>query len=736
MLSVYRYHPLFHAFLLEHAEKLLGEQMIGDLRRRGAALLAGGGQLEAAFDLLVQVGDGPACVELVERAAPQLVGQGRRVTLLDWIALLPEDVVRTSPWLLFWKASCMLGFAPLVSAELLDAAIGQFRSRGQLAGARLAWSARVAACVHAGTDLTPIDHWLDELPALERDAAEVSVGHLLALFRQPGHPQAEAWTREAFERWRSIADPSTRAMTAALLIATYCFSGELGRAAIVLDLLRRGERAGEPEPLAQVTLCNGEAVFAWATADNVGCLAAVQRGLDIAAQTGLIVWNDQLSALGAAATLASGDPDLAEPFISRMREAASRGTRFTIGNHQFYAAWEAALRGDLARARAAIDVAVELADALGYPVAQVTSRIARAHLFLQADKDPQPELAAARAIADASRSPFLGFSCAFAEACITQRDEAIAAALGLGRSLGIYNVFWWLRDRVARLCERALEHGIEPTYVNELIRRHGLTPVEAQTSGAWPYPVRIRSLGGLAIEVDGAPIALPAKGPHVPLRLLAAIIALGGRDVPEARIIEAVWPDADGAGGRTVLQTTLHRLRRLLGNSDALTVRAGVVTLDPQVVWLDMWAVGHACTAIERAVARADHGELVARIDGLLATYGGPLLGDDDSTAVTVAARVRLRDRITRTVIAAGSALEARGELGRARALYEAALERDESAEVLYQRLMSCLERAGEAAEALRLFERCEAALASRLGQGPSKQTREIRERIHRTLAL
>jgi DNA-binding SARP family transcriptional activator len=724
-----RLHPLFRAFLLQRAEAQLAPEALAELRRQTGTLLVDEGELELGFELLRQTQSWPRCAAVIERVAPQLIEQGRRITLRGWLAALPEDVVHGSAWLLFWLATCDLPFAPSAAMAWFGEAFERFRGERDALGAQLAWSSRVAACVHAGTDLSPIDGWLVELDELDPDGAmPATIGHLLALFRQPGHPAAARWIRDATEYWSNVPDPSLRAMMAALLVPLHCFAGELGHAAAILDLIGGGDR-DKLDPLAEITRCNGEAVFAWVTADHATCIASAERGLALATRTGIVAWNDQLAALGAAAALAAEDLAAAAPFLARMAETASHGSAFTVGNFLFYLAWDAVLRGQLSRALVSIDAAVGNSDRTGYPFAQVTSRIARAHVLARLGRDPRPDLTEARRVAVAAHSPFFELSCDVADACLDDDPAALARAIGTGRALGAYNVFWWLREPMARLCARALADELEPAYVTELIRRHRLVAPGPQIS-AWPFPIKIRALGGLEVVSAGH----VQKLANVPRRLLATIIALGGRDVPEARLVDALWPDSDGDAGRIVLHTTLHRLRRTLGVDDAIRFRAGAIDLEPAVVWLDTWALDDACGRVERCAER-DEPALAAAVEEVVALYTGPLLGELDIEGHIDIARQRIRARVTRVVLAAGSAYEARGQHDLAQRLYERALDRDDASEPLYQRMMMLLDQRGQCTTALEWFSRCEARLAVDHAT-PSPATREIHRRIQDRLAM
>ena len=56
------------------------------------------------------------------------------------------------------------------------------------------------------------------------------------------------------------------------------------------------------------------------------------------------------------------------------------------------------------------------------------------------------------------------------------------------------------------------------------------------------------------------------------------------------QISDALWPDAEGDDARHSLKTTVHRLRKLLGNEQVISVDAGKLSLNPQYCWTDVWA--------------------------------------------------------------------------------------------------------------------------------------------------
>jgi DNA-binding SARP family transcriptional activator len=201
---------------------------------------------------------------------------------------------------------------------------------------------------------------------------------------------------------------------------------------------------------------------------------------------------------------------------------------------------------------------------------------------------------------------------------------------------------------------------------------------------------------------------------------------LGGRGVTERQIVEALWPEADGDAGHDAFAVTLHRLRRLLGHDDAVRRHGGRLELDPRIVWVDVRALD---AYLERAAHTA--GEARARaIDAAVRLYRGPLLAGDEDQHWTIAVRERLRARVLRRLEQIATSLEAAGQWQQAIDTYLKALEIDDCAEETCRRLMRMYQRLGRRAEAMRVYQRCRASLASTLRVPPSAETEALAREI------
>jgi DNA-binding SARP family transcriptional activator len=122
-------------------------------------------------------------------------------------------------------------------------------------------------------------------------------------------------------------------------------------------------------------------------------------------------------------------------------------------------------------------------------------------------------------------------------------------------------------------------------------------------------PLLLKTLGGLTLEVEGAPSPLRVR--RRPLVLLAFITGAGRDGVSREKALAYFWPDSDEERARSSLRQSLFTLRREVG-AELLSLGEHTLRVDASVLRVDAWE-------FEEALARHDYEE-AAR------WYGGPFL--------------------------------------------------------------------------------------------------------------
>ena len=112
---------------------------------------------------------------------------------------------------------------------------------------------------------------------------------------------------------------------------------------------------------------------------------------------------------------------------------------------------------------------------------------------------------------------------------------------------------------------------MEVDHVPRLIRERRLTPPDPATAAeSWPWPIKVYTLGQFDVLCDDQPLRSSRKFQHMPLELLKCLCAFGGYSVNQDRITKVLWPEAKADAAEQALNTTLHRLRKLLQQERAL----------------------------------------------------------------------------------------------------------------------------------------------------------------------
>jgi DNA-binding SARP family transcriptional activator len=738
----YQYHPLFRSFLLARARDDLPPARRSDLRRVAASVLEQSGAVEDAAEILRQAEDWDGLARLAQTHAPGLLAQGRGGTLEGWLKALPPDRLNGEPWLLYWLGACRLPLDPKSSAESVGRAFEGFQAAGDRAGMLAASSIAIEAIFFDWGDFGRLDRWIATLEAMLRPSSErlpealhaqaIASMFTALLWRQPHHVEMAGWAERAETCFWASRDAEFRSRFGRTLAQSFLWRGDTAKAGSIMESLLTPMAAGDASPLTRLRAMELEAHVAWLAADTPRCLRAVATGLALAASAGIPLMNTLLLMAKVYGQLAAGDLVGARTSLGQIRVALDETQSVMVAQYHYLASWLAILDGNLPATRAHADAALRLTTQAGalFPIICCRHAIAQI-LFEQGEREAaRMHLEDALRQARAMRSPIMEYLCLLVEVDVAfrERDEAAAfpalgRALALGRERGFLMGGWWRPTLVARLCGRALTAGIEVEYARRLVQVHRLLPDPADPAPeAWPWHVRVYALGRFEVQVDEGPVTLAGRAQRKPLALLKALIAFGGHGVSEAELADVLWPDAEADAAHQAFSVTLHRLRRLLRHEDAVRRRDGRLDLDPQYVWVDVFALERVLDQAGAAVPEARAG----LTDAALRLYRGPLLEGEEDEPWILEPRARLRARILRRLSEVARTLEAAGDADRAISCYLRALEVDGSAEDLYRRLMSLYRRLGRRAEALALYQRCRATLAATLGVSPSPETEAL----------
>jgi ATP/maltotriose-dependent transcriptional regulator MalT len=689
---VYQYHPMLRDFLQARAAEALSKDRRRELQRASAQQMEAAGRIEDAVALYRESHDWGEMARLIEAGAAALLEQGRGETIARWVEELPAEVQSRQPWTIYWAAASQAQLAPREGRILYERAFDHFRARADGLGMVLAASGAMFAILYELDDCSLLDRWIAVLDEAEKSGvrapspqieARVACSMFISLtLRQPHRRDLKQWIERALAAAAAQPDVNLRMFSGLLAALTMMWTGLLSRAAELIGAMRQAAALPGVTPFSLTTLKNLETMYAMFTADGSACAAAMREGLDIVQATGVRTWTFQLLVWGYGGALGAGDLALAGSLAKRLEPLQPDAGRFNLCIYHHFQAWEAMLRKDLMTALQKEKAALRMAIEVGCPLYEVLCRLALAEILAECG-DERKCIAHLQTLRDLARgidNRHLEFTClmGFAQTALAHGRErpglaALRRGLEIGREYGYTHFLGWRPAAVARVMAHALQAGIEPEYARSLIKRRALVPEQPPLAvDAWPWPYRVQTFGGFRLLRNDEPLGAlgskaAGKAKKRPLELLKLLIAYGGEQVSESRVTDALWPRIDGDSAHRSFTSTLHRLRKLLGEDRAVTLHEGRLSLDRRYFWLDTWAFEQLAADLEAA----DGEQLEKLVERLLALYRGRFMSDDADASWVLPARERLSSRFARLLAHVCRRWEERGEGARARSLYE-----------------------------------------------------------------
>lgn len=241
-------------------------------------------------------------------------------------------------------------------------------------------------------------------------------------------------------------------------------------------------------------------------------------------------------------------------------------------------------------------------------------------------------------------------------------------------------------------------------------------------------PICVHMLGRFSIEIDGSDKISQRKSSPRPLELLKCIIAFGARQVSQYRVMESLWPEMSGDDAMNVFSSTLCRLRKILGYKDAVKLKSGQLTINPEYIWVDIWHLERQLSRLESNLKtnQKDIDTMRCLFDEIQHAYRGPFLGEGNDYIWSMSYKEKLCQRLMNMYTHMGRYWSQHKMYDKAALCFEQGLQMDPLQESYYRNLMKTYEQQGRIADAAAVYQQCRKQLSSVLGVSPGSETISI----------
>ena len=724
-----------------------------ELAEQTATVLIESGQHEAAFALLVEVGSVTRALQIMQRLSEHYASQGQVDLLMNSLAKLPASEVERNAWLCFWTGQAQLRIDEEQARVWFGRSYSAFEATGDLYGMRLAAASNVTAFQLECGDLRELDIWIDrhrnaggDTPVSIDDRFETTLimGIICAAFvcaRYPSQIDSDVLTarlRSRIDSQSAWLSDDQRVQGARLLLEHY-------------DLFQRFEQGANIIVATRSLIDNaiGGVLHRgrWLIiAANFYVSSAPEKAAEYLNEARSLAKQFEASRLLFELGFASADywmkaQDLlrAEDELSALQQVATKAAPAQRAEYAKLMTRLLLLQGRLVEGLQWAEEAMRIALPAGFTGA-----------YLRAfEMELVYALAANERLSDAidlvSRVELDPVEIRSAVVCCLRfllegenNLPLLREGLRSAAQIGFINLLDRARGPLTRICGFALANNIETEFVHRLIKLKQLKPPPL-TGPLWPWPVRVRTLGGFRLDIQGKRYRPTHKAQDKPLELLKLLVtcqALGRAAADKTWIVERLWPDAAAENARKSLDMTVSRLRRLLGDETTVVAYEGRLQLSPDVVWTDIQPLQHALSEAQRRRDEKAAGnkivttEAAAIVTTVLELYEGPYLQNEEGPAWLLAGREAIATSVRQALLTADVILDGSVDEVLIPAL-ERALAADPASEDLARSLMSALLRRSRHSEAVQVYRRLRQMLSLLLGIAPSSETDHIRDRAY-----
>jgi len=695
----YTLHPLVREYLKQRAEDSLSKQQLHDLRLATAQALLAENECEAAADLLLELKAWQALVLVILNYAAELHDSGRIESLQRYISALPQEFIRCEPWINFWKGKISAYNDVIAALDLYDTAYTGFMKKSDVKGVYMAWYSAVSVICSTlqGDDrlITWVNRYTELSTIYPEPPQALPKGFIDAILLQSYFCSGLDPEKRVFLQARlagsidEATDPLMRLHMMSYYVHVAIISGIKASDKVIIERFESHLDEMKEDPvlyLGALTVCS---LVAWSFNDFDKLLNLEWRALEVAKESGTSVFDCHIYAKIVIAALGLNKFDLARQYINIMRENIAEKNQVYQSLYfscMIYAGTymnetselEKTTRHYLGILESAQFPAFILHNKLFYTYYLCVQKKTKAALVLHDDLLNQVEKLAFPGLS--IRFYMIYAKIFFNDGKLDRCDSYLSKSFTIARNNELITYGNWDPKLMVWACQRALILGIETAYVNRFIEIHYVNlPQPSSICHPWPWPFRIYTFGGFELKTRNGVIHQRQRAGKS-FALLKTLVKAQDRLLTNDAIKETLYIDDDPDKRSQLLDTQIHRLRKLLGNEQTVLRQGDSIKLNLKYFWIDtreFEALSKQKITTENAL------EIAKRLQEL---YQGEYLPDDESIEV-IAHRERYRNMYLATLFKCIDHMET--EIDKAIEYCQNALLLEPLSEPLYRKLMS-----------------------------------------------
>jgi DNA-binding SARP family transcriptional activator len=679
----YHLHPLFREFLQRQwRQRPAQEQRAAQLNT--ARALRELGDREAALRLYMLAQAWPDVVQLLRQFAPVLVRDARLETLQAKIEALPVEWVCRDGWIVYWRGVCRNTLDFAAARADFERAHELFQKHQDAVGEMLAASAVLMHITFSYLDYGQMLPWIARLegslgstPTFDDPSVELQIRTAFMTALSQALPSSCGLVDSVDHVFRLVSRETNVAMRAEAVAALMLYFARFGQTSQYGELDHHIEALLKDDalpPLHRQNLIWLKAYKLHAAGETAQVMSLLAEARALARQQGMHAEDARMSVCELQAQSPDATPSAALQCFSSLEPYVASMPPITRAHFLYVRAVFELACGHLREALNYAEASLPLVRACHWHIGEALSLVGLAEVYCCAGRleDAWNCVAECDQLLAEIDAPLVRFNVGLARTEILRLRGVHGAyvaeltdVMRLGRRQGYANGFHTSSQLLDHLIPEAFALGIEPGYCRWVIGKRRLAPPSPQCL-AWPWSVKVRTLGGFKVEVGNSPPQFEGKVQRKPIELLK-LLATRSEGVQAAVAMDTIWPELDGDAARNALDLALHRLRKMLACKHAVITNNGALALNLRVVWLDVAALDALRASIDtnpRAAA-----------EQVLKIYQGPYLAGEEVQGPYATARLQLRKTFTRVIVRLGKQFEKAGQGDAAQRLYERALE-------------------------------------------------------------